>query len=155
VNKRNIILLSFLTLALIAAIVYFARRGTAAEFGDPYRSVPADACFILESPDLPGFFNKLSGKSGLFREMASVKELAGFYSAFSFIDTLIGKKEVKKIFGFGNQVVSFHVMGKGRLVPLLSVNVTPEMRHRHVREILEYTGAKKIGEAEYQGVSVF
>ncbi|MBE0674135.1 MAG: hypothetical protein IH591_05700 [Bacteroidales bacterium] len=154
-NKRNGFLILALLLLLAASLYFFTRTSNAGGYGDPYRSVPEDACLILESPDLPGFLNKLSGRSGLFREMSSVKELNRFYSSFTFLDTLLAKKEIKKVFGLGNSVVSFHVMGKNRIVPLLSINVTPEMRQRHVREILGHTGAVQINESDYEGVNIF
>lgn len=154
-SKKNGILILILLLVLIAAVYFLTRRTSVSGFGDPYRAIPSDAVFILEAPDLPGFMNKLSGRSGLFREIASVKELSEFNSTFIFIDTVLGKREVKRLFGFGSAVVSFHLMGKDRLVPLLSLNVTPEMRHRHVRETLESLGAGTINESEYQGVDVF
>ncbi len=139
---------------LAASLWFFMRKSPAAGFGDPYRPVPPDACFLLESPDLPGLLNKLSGRSGLFREMEEVKELREFHSAFTFLDTLLSMKEVKRLFGFGSSVVSFHIMGKGRLVPLLSINVTPEMKLRHVREILTMAGAAEINETDYQGSDI-
>ena len=155
VSKRNGIILIILLLALIAVVYFFARRSSVSAFGDPYKAIPSDAVMVIETPDLSGFFNKLSVRSGLFREIASLKELNEFNSSFSYLDTIFGTKEVKRLFGFGNSVVSFHIMGKGRLVPLLSLNVPPEMRQRHVREILETTGGEEIIETEYQGVAVF
>jgi hypothetical protein len=155
VSKRNGIILIFLLLILASAVYFFTRRSSASVYGDPYKAIPSDAVFIIETPDLSGFLNKLSGRSGLFREIASVKELERFYSSFIFLDTVIGKRDVKRFFGFGNTVVSFHIMGKERIVPLLSLNVTPEMRQRHVRETLTSIGAKSINESEYQGVDVF
>lgn len=155
VSRKNGILLISLVLVLLAAVYFFSRRTSVSGFGDPYKAIPSDAIFILETPDLPGFLNKLSGRSGLFREIASVKELSDFNTSFNFVDTAFGRKDVKRLFGFGSTVVSFHIMGKDRLVPLLSLNVTPEMRHRQLREILLSTGAETIKESEYQGVDVF
>lgn len=137
------------------SLFVLSRRNSPAGFGDPYKAIPGDAFLVLETPDLPGFLSRLSGKSGLFREMGSVKELSRFRESFIFIDTLFAKKEIKRLFGFGNAVVSFHVMGKGRPVPLLSINVPPEMRMRHLREIIALTGAGEINETEYMGVNLF
>jgi len=155
VNKRNIVLIIALLAFLAAALYMLSRRSTPSGFSDPYRAIPGDACLVLESPDLPGFLNKLSGQSGLFRELGDVKELVQFYNSLRFIDSIFTQRDVKKIFGFGNSVVSFHVHGKGRLVPLLSVSVPPEMRQRHVSEILGIAGGRSIVESDYQGFSVF
>jgi hypothetical protein len=155
VSKRNLIVLIIFSLLLFAAIYFVASRGTAAGFGDPYKAIPTDASFIIETSDLPGLFNKLSGKSGLFREITSIRELGNFRTEFNFLDTVLSKRDVKRIFGFGSSVVSFHVVGKGRLVPLLSLTVTPELKHRHIRDILHSAGASEINETSYEGVEVF
>jgi hypothetical protein len=78
VSKRNGIILIILLLALIAVVYFFARRSSVSAFGDPYKAIPSDAVMVIETPDLSGFFNKLSVRSGLFREIASLKELNEF-----------------------------------------------------------------------------
>jgi hypothetical protein len=155
VSKRNLLVLFVFTLLLLVSLYFVTKRGPAAGFGDPYKAIPADACLVLESSDLPGLLNRLSGKSGLFREVSSIKELTDFRNAFTYLDTVLSKKEVRRIFGFGSSVVSFHVMGKGRLVPLLSLSVTPELKQRHIREILTNAGAGLIVETEYDETDVF
>jgi hypothetical protein len=155
VSKRNLLVLFLFSLILLASLYFVTRRGPSAGFGDPYKAIPGDACLVLESSDLPGLMNRLSGKSGLFREISSIKELTDFRNTFNYLDTVLSKKEVRRVFGFGSSVVSFHVIGKGRLVPLLSLTVTPELKQRHIKEVLVSAGATIINETEYDETAVF
>ena len=154
-SKRNLWVLLFFTAVLLTAIYLVTRRVPISASGDPYKAIPYDACFIVESPDVPGLLNNLSGKSGLFRELLSLKELSNFKKVYSFLDTILIKKEVKQLFEQGNAVISFHVQAKGKLVPLLSVNIKSDLRRRHIREIIEVTGATDIKESQYEGFDVF
>jgi len=140
---------------LLTAIYFVTRRVPTYSAGDPYKAVPMDACFILESPDVPGLLNDLSDKSGLFREIISLKELSDFRASYSFLDSILMKKETKQLFGQGNAVISFHLQGKDKLAPLLSVNVSSELRKRHIREIIGQSGAAEIKETQYEGFDIF
>ena len=154
-SKRNLLVLFLFGIILLVSLYFVTKRGPSAGFGDPYKAIPSDACLVLESSDLPGLMNRLSGKSGLFREISSIKELSDFRNTFSYLDTVLSKKEVRRVFGFGSSVVSFHVIGKGRLVPLLSLNVTPELKQRHIKDVLVSAGATVINETKYEETAVF
>jgi len=139
---------------LVAAIYLVTKRVPQSAGADPYNAIPVDACFALESPDIPGFLNSLSVKSGIFRELLSVKELDDFRAAFTALDTVLGNKEVQKLIGQRTTVVSFHLTGGGKLSPLLSAVPSPEVRKRHIKEALELIGFTGLQETQYEGFDV-
>ncbi len=111
---------------------------------DPYKIIPADACLVLESAGLPDLMNTLSGGNRLFGELINVKELDELNKKIKYLTDLVNKVEFKKLFNGTISLISFHATDNGKLVPLLSMNVPPEIRFRHIHDILHTVLGKEL-----------
>jgi len=146
VGKKGFIILLFFLIAGLAILIYFIQTGSRNIFTDPYKAVPTDACIIIESNDLPELMNTITEGNGLFREMTSVKEMDQFSKKLKFLTGLLNRNECKKLFGNNTSLISFHADGRGKIVPLLSMNFPPEIRSRQIREIITSTVKSNISE---------
>jgi hypothetical protein len=139
VNRSVSITIILLLLLVIVILLWFFQQGRNNILTDPYKAVPTDACFVVESVDLPSLLNNLTEESTIFKELSNFKELNRFTLKLSFIAGLINRKEYQKIFEKNTSLISFHFSDKGELIPLLSMNVPPEIRFRHITGLLAST----------------
>ena len=136
-------------------MLFFFQQGKRNLLADPYKAIPADACFILESDDLPVFLNNLTEESNLFKELSNINELRSFYSRLKFLSELINRKEYVNLFEQKTSLISFHLTEKGRLVPLLAMSVPPETTLRNIRGILTSTLTGNITEKKKEDARIF
>lgn len=94
-GKKNYIILLILLVSGLAFLVYILQREKGNVIINPYKAVPPDASLILETSDLPGFMNTLSGGKGLFQELATVKELNRYNKKVKFLADLLNRKETQ------------------------------------------------------------
>jgi hypothetical protein len=139
----------------VAAMLFFFQQGKRNLLADPYKAIPGDACFILESDDLPVFLNNLTEESNLFKELSNINELRSFYSRLKFLSELINRKEYVNLFEQKTSLISFHLTEKGRLVPLLAMSVPPETTLRNIRGILTSTLTGNIIEKKKEDARIF
>ncbi|MBA4322194.1 MAG: hypothetical protein C0408_05190 [Odoribacter sp.] len=144
--RRGSIIVLFILIAGIAALLFFFHQGRKNILTDPYLAIPVDACFVLESVDLPALLNRMTEESSLFKELSNVNELNSFNRRLKFLSVLINRKEYGRIFEKNTSVISFHYSDEGKLVPLLAMGVPPEFRFRHIRGLITSTTAAKITE---------
>jgi hypothetical protein len=153
-RKKGPIILLFFLISGLTIMIYFIRNGSSNIFSDPYKAIPTDACFILESGDLPELLNTFTQGNGLFREMTSLKEMDQFCKKLKYLTTLLNTSECKKLFGNNTALVSFHENDKGIMVPLLSMNVPQEIRPRHIQEIINSTIRGDVSEINADKVKI-
>lgn len=153
-EKKGSIILLFILISGLAILIYFIQRGSRNIFSDPYKAIPTDACLILESDDLPELLNTFTQGNSLFREMTSVKEMDQLCKKLRYLTDLLNSKECKKLFGNNTSLVSFHTDGRGKILPLLSMNVPPEIRPRHIREIINSTIKANVSEIKAGTVKI-
>jgi hypothetical protein len=163
VEKKGSIILLLILISGVAILIFSIQRGSRNIYSDPYKAIPEDAFLILESVDLPELLNSFSEGNGLFKEMASVREMDQFCKKLRYLTALLNRKEWKKLFGNNTSLISFQPDNRGKIVPLLSMNVPPNIRSRDIREILNSTvkgtlsekkaGAEKIIHISYNAVN--
>jgi hypothetical protein len=139
VGKRSSIIILLILVSTVVALIIFFQQGKKNILADPYKSIPTDACFILESVNLPLFLNDLTEGNGLFKELSNVKEFNAFNNRLKFLSGLINRKEYSRLFERNISLISFHMVEKGKLIPLLVMSVPPEISFRHIRGLLTST----------------
>ena len=153
-EKKGSIILLIILISGLGILIYFIQKGNRNVFSDPYKVIPTDACFIIESNDLPELLNTFTQGNGLFKEMTSVKELDQFCRKLRYLTDLLNNKECKRLFGNNTALLSFHSNGKGEIIPLLSMNVPPEIRSRHILEIINSTIKSNVSEVKRGTVKI-
>jgi hypothetical protein len=155
VGRRGTIIILIILITGIAALLIFFQQGRRNIFTDPYNAVPTDACFILESTDLPSFLNNITRESPLFKELNNVKELSAFNARLKYFSGLINRREYDILFERNTSLVSFHMEERGKLIPLLAMSVPPEVRLRHIRGLLTSTFIADVKEKKYRNERIF
>jgi hypothetical protein len=139
VGKRGSIIIVLLLISGIVTLLFFFKQGRKNILADPYKALPADACFILESVDLPALLNNLTEESGIFKELSNVNELDEFNRRLKFLSGLLNRNEYSRLFERSTSLISFHLTEKGKLIPLLVMSVPPEIRFRNIRGLITST----------------
>src|SRR5450759_3542466 len=130
---------------------YFLQQGRKNLFTDPFKTVPPDACILIETVDLKSFMNSLTTGRGLFGEAGKVRELDGFNQQLKFLTDLLNKQSFKKLFNESAAIISFHTDKKGKILPMLSMPVPGDIRSRHIKEMLSTSGIKDVTEIRLNG----
>jgi hypothetical protein len=146
VGKRIAIVSVIILIAGLAIMGYFLQQGRKSLFTDPYKTIPTDACVVIETADLRSLMNSLTAEKGLFGEVGKIKELASFNQNLKFIADLLNKQSFKKLFNEGSAIISLHGNMNGRIVSLLSMPLPSDIKMRHIREMLVSSGIKGISE---------
>ena len=153
-GKRIAIISVILLISGLAILGYFLQQGRKNLFTDPYKAISPDACIVIETIDLKSFLNSLTTGRGLFGEAGKVKELKTFNHELKYLADLLNKQSFKKLFNEGAAIISFHPDRKGRIIPMLSMPVSGDIRSRHIREMLNSSGIKEVTETKLNGTSV-
>ena len=74
-GKRVAIFFVFILVIALAILVYFFQQGRRSLFTDPYKTIPPEACIIIETVDLQSFMNSITTEKGLFGEAGKIEEL--------------------------------------------------------------------------------
>jgi hypothetical protein len=154
VGKRITIILLVLLVLGLAIMGYFLQRGRGSLFTDYYKAISPDACIVIETVDLQSFMNSLTTGKGLFGETANVREFEIYNKKLKFLTDQLNKAGFKKLFSNEAAVISFHLTREGKLNPLLSMNVSAEIRYRQVKDALRSSGVKEVIENKLNGTSV-
>jgi len=144
VGKRFSFLLVLLLVAGLATMVYFLIQGRKDLLSDPYKAVPSDACFIIETVDLQSFINSVTSGSGIMGEMGKIKDLDRFNSKVKILADQVNNTGYQKIMNSNSAVISFHISPEGKVQPLLSIAVLSNARVNNLKEILRSSGIKTL-----------
>ncbi|MGC1390366.1 MAG: hypothetical protein WA816_04965 [Bacteroidales bacterium] len=153
-GKRIAILSVILLVSGLAIMGYFLQQGRKNLLKDPYKAISPDACIVIETIDLKSFLNSLTTGRGLFGEIGKFKELDRFNLELKYLADLLNKQNFKKLFNEGAAVISFHAQRKGRIIPMLSMPVSSDIRSRHIKDMLSSSGIKEVTEVKINGNSV-
>lgn len=143
-GKRFSFLLVLLLVAGLATMVYFLIQGRKDLLSDPYKAVPSDACFIIETVDLQSFINSVTSGSGIMGEMGKIKDLDRFNSKVKILADQVNNTGYQKIMNSNSAVISFHISPEGKVQPLLSIAVLSNARVNNLKEILRSSGIKTL-----------
>ena len=146
-GKRIAIILVILLVSGLAIMGYFLQQGRKKLFTDPYKTIPPNACVVIETVDLKSFLNSLTTGRGLFGEIGKVRQLDGFNQQIKYLADQLNKENFKKLFNEGAAVISFHTGTGGRILTMLSMPVPGEIRMRHIKEMLNSSGIRNITES--------
>jgi hypothetical protein len=147
VGKRIAIILVILLISGLAIMGYFLQQGRKKLFTDPYKTIPPNACVVIETVDLKSFLNSLTTGRGLFGEIGKVKQFDRFNQQIKYLADLLNKENFKKLFDEDAAVLSFHTGNGGRILTMLSMPVSGEIRMRHIKEMLNSSGIKNVTES--------
>jgi hypothetical protein len=146
VGKRVAIFLILILLTGLLLLGYFLHQGRKHLITDPYVAIPAGASFVIETPDLQGFINSITSGKGILGELGKVKELADFNKSLKFLSDQVNKEGFKNIVNGSNAIMSFHSLERGNLKALLSMPLPPDVKMRHIKEILQQSGITSVNE---------
>jgi WD40 repeat protein len=152
VGKRFSFLLVLLLVAGLATMVYFLIQGRKDLLSDPYKAVPSDACFIIETVDLQSFINSVTSGSGIMGEMGKIKDLDRFNSKVKILADQVNNTGYQKIMNSNSAVISFHISPEGKVQPLLSIAVLSNARVNNLKEILRSSGIKTLEDLTMGGI---
>jgi hypothetical protein len=118
---------------------------------DPFKAISPAACLVIETADLQSFMNSLTTGKGLFGEIAKIKEFESFNIKLRFIADQLNKPGYKELLEGGTALLSFYPSEEGRLNAQLTINVSADIKFRHIKEILRPSGIKDISEIKSGG----
>jgi hypothetical protein len=151
VGKKIAVLSVILLVAGLAIMIFFLQQGRKNLYTDPYKTIPPDACVVIETVDLKSFMNSITTGRGLFGEMGKIREIGTFNQQLKYLTDLLNKDSFKKIFNEGAGIISFHPGNKEGILTMLSMPVSGEIRARHIREMLSQSGIIDIAETKING----
>jgi len=144
VGKRIAIVTVIILIAGLAIMGYFLQLGRKSLFTDPYKTIPTDACIVIETADLRSLMNSLTTEKGLFGEVGKIKELSTFNQHLKYFADLLNKQGFKRLFNDGSAIISLHGNMNGKIVSLLSMPVPADIKVRHIKEMLSLSGVKEV-----------
>jgi hypothetical protein len=150
-GKKIAIILVIILISGLAIMGYFLQQGRKHLFTDPYKTISTDACIVIETVDLKSFMNSLTTGRGLFGELGKVRELGRFNQELKYLADQVNKENFKKVFNEGAALISFQTDKKGKILTMLSMPVTSEIRSRHIREMLSSSGIREVTETRFNG----
>jgi len=144
-RKLEVVSVIILILGLVG-LAYFLQKGSRSLLNDPYKAISPGAVAVIETIDLQSFVNSITTGTGLFGEIGKIKEFESYNTKVRFLADQLNKPAYKKILSDNPALISFHLSGKGRLKPLLSMAIPSDIRLKQIKDILKDSGIKGIGE---------
>ena len=133
---------------------YFLLQGKKTLLTDPYKSIPPDACIVIETIDFRSFLNSLTTGKGLFGELGKIREFESNNQKLKLFTDQLNKVGLKKVFNESTAIISFHPTIKGKLHLLLSMAIPGEISSGEIKDILHSSGIKDVIESKISGNSV-
>jgi hypothetical protein len=158
VRKRTgLILVGLLAAGLIVA-AYFIRKDKQVVIVDPWVAIPSDAFFIIETGDFPELITRTTDKIGITARLSDMKWADSLIKTAAVIDSITGSREVREMISNRKVLLSFHVMGQGRVTALAVMSTGTSLTSRRVLQLCEASGAavtdtRELGGARKYAVS--
>ncbi len=153
-GKRVTILFVVILISAVVVMGYFLQQGRKSLFTDPYKTISAEACIVIETIDFQSFMNNLTTGKGLFGEAGNIKELDAFNQKLKYITDQLNNTEFNKLLNDGTAIISFYPNDDGKIFPLLSLTVPGEIRFRQIKDICHSSGIKTMVEGTIKGSSL-
>ncbi|NLA49106.1 MAG: hypothetical protein GX876_06535 [Bacteroidales bacterium] len=151
-GKKSAIISVIVLVTGLAVLGYFLRQGRKSMLTDPWKAVTPNASVIIESPDLKSFINALTTGQGLFGEIAGIEKFGSFNRKLKFLADQLNNPVYQNILDGSRALVSFHVAGDGKFLPLLVLAVRSETRYGQLKDALKSSGIKTGGDILLAGV---
>jgi hypothetical protein len=143
--RKRLAILSVIILVLgLVVLAYFLQKGSKSMLSDPYKAISPGAVAVIETIDLQSFINSLTTGKGLFGEIEKIKEFEGYNMKIKFLADQLNKPAYKRILSGNSALISFHISGGGKIKPLLSMAVPPDIRPKQIKDILKTSGIKAV-----------
>lgn len=153
--RRGAVVFIIFLIAAAAVLAYYLQQKRAAFIASPYTTVPMDAGLLIEAVSLPDLIESIVSDNIIFEEMSQIKTLGKFTEGIIIMDSLLQLKEVRGLVSSNSVLISFHKMGKDRVESFFSLSLPPEVKERHLKEILSQNTSLRYSIKEYQGYSVY
>ena len=154
-SRRLTIILILILIAGMGALAYILQQKKRAWAASPYGSIPVDAGIVIEAVDMPGMFSSLASGNEIVKGMSEINELKSFTKAIRIIDSLSHRREFVNLTGNNPVLISLHLLGKKRLTPLFTFAAAPEIREKHIKDILSDIPGYILGERQYEGSNIY
>lgn len=149
-QRRGTIIIIVVLFAGLGAIGYYLQQKKQAYIASPFETIPRDAGLIIEAINMPDFFEEVGSESDIVAEMNKVPALNDFTSSVRFIDSLLHTRDIRSVAGANPVLISFHLVGKEKLVPFFAIAAPPEVKERHIREFISGSGNLSYTVREYE-----
>jgi hypothetical protein len=154
VVRRIAIISAIILISGVGITGYFLLQGRKTLLTDPYKSIPPDACIVIETVDFQSFLNSLTTGKGLFGEIGKIREFETGNQKLKYFTDQLNKVGPKKVFNVSTAIISFHPAFNGKLHLLLSMIVPGEISSRKIEEIFHSSGIREVIESKIHGNSV-
>jgi len=154
IKKGTVLFIVVLFLAL-AALGYYIQQRKRAVIGNPYSTIPQDAGAVMEVINLPDFFESLASDNEIIEELSLIEGMEKFTRSVYVIDSLSHRRDLRGFLNNNRVLISFHLIGRDRVVAFFSAALPPEIRERHMRESLSGLEGYTYGVKEYQGSRIY
>jgi WD40 repeat protein len=155
VLKRGTVIFIVVLVGSLAVLAYYLKQKREAYIASPYKTIPVDAGMILEAVNLPDLLEELASDNNIIAEMEVVDPLHRFRDGIISLDSIVHTRDIRSFFGSVPVLISFHQMGRDRVELFYSMALPPEIKERHLREIISNNSSLSYGIKEYQGYRVF
>ena len=107
---------------------------------DPWEAVPADAFFIVETNDFPELLTRVTDPAGIISGLTGMQWASALMKSASVIDSVTGGREVRELISNRRMIISFHVAGQGRPVPLAVMSTGQSLRPGKLSSLISQSG---------------
>lgn len=150
--RKGFIFLLIVLVAGLAILIWFVQSNSQTITTDPMSVIPRDACFVVESADLPDLINSVTDGNRLFKALESTKGAEVFCEKVRYLGNLSGGKELREIMEKTRTIISFHYSDNGKVSTLLTMNLLQKSRYRRLLEAIKSNGGTEIGERRKGGI---
>lgn len=154
-QRRVSIIIIIVLFTGLGALGYWLQQKNKAYIASPFGTIPSDAGIIIEAINMPGLFEEIGNESDITSEMQQIAGLKGFAASIIEIDSLLHTRDLRSIAGSNPVLISFHLIGKERLVPFFALAAPPEIRERHIREFLSGLNSVSFITRDYEKQKIF
>ncbi|MRR20873.1 hypothetical protein EG827_11880, partial [bacterium] len=153
-RKTGIIAVGLLATALAVA-AFFIRKEKQVVVIDPWEAVPADAFLIAETSDFPELLTSITDPAGILSDLTAMEWAASLVRSAAAIDSVTGGREVRELISNRKMLISFHVAGQRRAVPLVVMSTGPAFTARRLTTLCSQAGAVVTDKRDLGGTRTF
>ena len=153
-RKTGIIAVGLLAAALVVA-AFFIRKEKQVVVIDPWEAVPADAFLIAETGDFPELLTSITDPAGLLSDLTAMEWAASLVRSAAAIDSVTGGREVRELISNRKMLISFHVAGQRRIVPLVVMSTGPAFTGRRLNALCSQAGVVVTDKRDLGGTRTF